>query len=234
MESLLLTALGTCALLGALPRADLKRLASYADLQSFAAGDTLLTADGAAERFFVLAEGHVDLTVDASNERPTLVTVLARGDVVGIETVLDRAPLAATARALDPVVAVAVLADPFRRDLAEHPPMAVAMLEGASRLVRTLRRENAELRGRSPTERLVDFLLSLATQRDGPATVRLPYEKRTIAALLGVSPESLSRMFARLRPLGVTTTRTDVVRVRDMALLRRAVVEGPAGPGRRS
>ncbi|AWK88217.1 helix-turn-helix domain-containing protein [Azospirillum thermophilum] len=222
MDVTLVNALGACALLRSVPQADLDRLGGYARLAAFRPGDRLPGAQGRDRQFFILVHGHVELTTPASAERERMMAVLSAGDVVGLETVLDGAPHAAAARALDEVAAVAVLGEPFHRHVAESAAMAFAVLEGTSRLLRSLRLENAELRGTPPIDRLVAFLLSLAAQHEGPATIRLPYEKRTIAAVLGVNPESLSRMFARLRPLGVTTTRSDLVRIGDVATLAAA------------
>jgi CRP-like cAMP-binding protein len=59
-----------------------------------------------------------------------------------------------------------------------------------------------DLKLKSSSQRLGAYLLTLAT---GPSSseVRLPSERQLVAARLGMTPESLSRAFARLRPLGV-------------------------------
>ena len=65
-------------------------------------------------------------------------------------------------------------------------------------------------------------LLALAPRHTGPVTVTLPGGRQLIAGRLGVTPQSLSRAFAALRPLGVTgSSRTvaiaDPARLRDIA-----------------
>ena len=44
-----------------------------------------------------------------------------------------------------------------------------------------------------------------------PCTIELPYDKSLIAGRLGLKPESLSRIFARLRTVGVDVRASDVV-----------------------
>ncbi|MBX9946929.1 MAG: helix-turn-helix domain-containing protein [Reyranella sp.] len=47
-------------------------------------------------------------------------------------------------------------------------------------------------------------MLALAPRDSGPVTVTLPDGRRLVAGRLGVTPQSLSRAFAALRPLGVS------------------------------
>jgi hypothetical protein len=54
----------------------------------------------------------------------------------------------------------------------------------------------------------------------GHCAVALPYDKLLIAGQLGLTPESLSRAFARLRSIGVVVDASHVV-VRDVAKLRQ-------------
>ena len=60
-------------------------------------------------------------------------------------------------------------------------------------------------------QRLADFLLTLCPNEEGPCEIKLPYEKSLIASRLGMKPESLSRALAKLKPLGVTVIREDIV-----------------------
>jgi hypothetical protein len=53
----------------------------------------------------------------------------------------------------------------------------------------------------------------------------LPYDKTLIAGELGLTPESLSRAFAKLRSIGVTVDASQVA-VRDVARLRKLAADG--------
>lgn len=65
------------------------------------------------------------------------------------------------------------------------------------------------------------MLLALAPGQTGAATVTLPSGRRLIAGRLGITPQSLSRAFAALRPLGVSgdgrqVSIADLERLRDV------------------
>jgi CRP-like cAMP-binding protein len=89
--------------------------------------------------------------------------------------------------------------------------------------LRRLVQQIEHLTVRSSTERLADFLVKLADNRNERAILRLPYDKGLIAARLGMQPETLSRALAKLRPLGVETKGSRVT-IRDVDALRRHCV----------
>ena len=53
-----------------------------------------------------------------------------------------------------------------------------------------------------------------------PAVLRLPYNKSTIAASLGMKPESLSHAMSKLKTYGVSVKSYDVI-LSDIAVLKR-------------
>jgi CRP-like cAMP-binding protein len=76
-----------------------------------------------------------------------------------------------------------------------------------------------QLKARTGVQRVAQFLLSLCTVERGAETIALPYDKMLIAARLGLSPESLSRAFAKLRSIGVDVQAANVG-LNDIAALR--------------
>ncbi len=57
---------------------------------------------------------------------------------------------------------------------------------------------------RSSVQRLANWIVKESLLNDGADVVMIPYEKRTLAAYLGMTPENLSRNFATLGSHGVT------------------------------
>lgn len=78
--------------------------------------------------------------------------------------------------------------------------------------------EVEQLKTASATQRLIDFLLRRCTVNEGSAVVRLPYDKTLLSRRLSMEPESLSRIFAKLRKFGVKTEQNQVVIVDVVAL----------------
>ena len=80
------------------------------------------------------------------------------------------------------------------------------------------------LKVQSGVQRVAEFLASLALANQDKSVVVLPYDKVLIAAQLGLTPESLSRAFARLKGVGVAIEAANVV-VKDVAKLRQIATD---------
>ena len=76
------------------------------------------------------------------------------------------------------------------------------VIELASRY-RGLVKAFKEQRLRSGVERLANYLLSANEQASKPGRIELTEDKRKLAALLGMTPEYLSRAFTKLKKHGV-------------------------------
>ena len=50
----------------------------------------------------------------------------------------------------------------------------------------------------------------LEREQGSKGCLTLPYDKRTLASLLGMTPENLSRAFNTLRPYGVDVSGSDI------------------------
>src|SRR4029079_8600045 len=129
------------------------------------------------------------------------------------------APYLLTARLLDEGRVLLWPAAAFRA----HVRASSALAYGASLVLsgywRTLVSQIKDLKLLSAIERLSAFLLALSPRQAGRVTgtlpgcsasqaclvaLTLPGGRRLIAARLAVTPQSLSRAFAALRPLGVS------------------------------
>jgi CRP/FNR family transcriptional activator FtrB len=95
-----------------------------------------------------------------------------------------------------------------------------ALLRAEAREFRALLRQVCDLKLRTTAQRLGCYLLSLAPAHHGNATaLRLPFDKRLLAARLGCRQENLSRAFAALRGFGVETHGARVI-LHDIEKLR--------------
>ena len=72
----------------------------------------------------------------------------------------------------------------------------------------------------SSVQRVAEFLASLCEVDNGSCEIALPYDKVLIAGRLGITPESLSRAFAKLKSFGVAVHYSHVA-VADITRLRQ-------------
>lgn len=86
--------------------------------------------------------------------------------------------------------------------LRDDTVFALAMIDELSGCYRAAVKSQKNLKLRNGFERLAAFLLQMKAQARS-AEFELPFDKRTLASLSGMTAENLSRAFATLRPYGV-------------------------------
>ena len=106
--------------------------------------------------------------------------------------------------------------------------LALAILASTFVHLHDLVNQIEQLKSQNGGQRVAEFLLGICETSEGPATIRLPYDKVVIAGLLGIKPESLSRAFARLRDFGVVI-RGNELDIADVGILRSLASDSGAG-----
>ncbi len=172
------------------------------------------------EFLHIVLSGAVGLFGESPREE-ILVEFFGPGDVFILPAVLLDAPYLMTGRLLEPGRVLFWPAATLREQMRVNGALAYGASLLLSSYWRTLVGQIKDLKLLSAVERLSALLLALAPRQNGPVTVPLPGGRRLIAGRLGVTPQSLSRAFAALRPLGVsgngrTVTIADPARLREV------------------
>lgn len=217
--------LSLTTLFSGLSEPDVLDLVADAEMQSRADGETIFEEGGIADHFFVVLDGHVELSVDAGEGRRSTVEIMHRGAIIGEAAVFDGGRHPVGAKVLEGASLLAVPANSFKGKLAGRFDILMAMLSSMSFRLRMLVRQIAELKLKTTAQRLGGFLLSQTDETTGGVEIRFPYDKRRVADELGMKPESLSRALAKLARLGVESRPDNGVFVPDIERLRRFCVE---------
>ena len=172
-------------------------------LQSFPAHVELFSEGDRADFLFVVVEGCVELYASWSGRETTMAMVVPFGTFILAAVVKDAAYLMA-ARTADRSRILMVPSEDVRRAFELDEAFARAIVVELAGCYRGVVKHQKELKLRSGVERLAAYLLRCHREQGDAPRVGLPYDKRTLAALLGMTPENLSRAFATLRPYGVS------------------------------
>ena len=183
-------------------------------------GHLLFSQDDPADRFFLVLAGRVNLFALTETGDHSIIEVIDAGHTFAEAAIFGPGRFPLNAEVAPGTRLLEIPAQAFLRRLAERHGLAAKLLASLARWQRRLLAEIADLKSRTPVQRLGLFLLALAQSSDDAQEVRLPLTKADLASRIGVTPESLSRVMARLRTLGVTTRGRDFV-IADPAALRR-------------
>ena len=215
-------------LLGAVSQAVAQSLVGNRTVSVFRKGETLFQQGEAADAFFVVLGGWIKLYRVTPDGNEAVVGVYRRGETFAEAAMFLGGRYPVSAEAVTDARLLRVDGQVLRRRIMEQPELALSMLASASYHLKALVEQIEHIKLLSAPQRLADFLVRLASTREGGATIELPYEKALLANRLGMKPESLSRALAKLRPLGVSVDREHVSIV-DVAVLARFVESGDRG-----
>ena len=183
-----------------------------------------------AQDAYILLRGTVELT-KLEGKADCGVMLLSRGDIFLLGAVLGREPYLTSARALSPVILLAIPADILRGQAARHAELSFRLLTILAGQWRMAARQIIDLKCRSAAQRLAAFLLRLVDNRGETASrAQLHVPKSRVAARLGISPETLSRSLQTLAAEGLVVEGSRI-RVTDRARIERYCGLGPLDQG---
>lgn len=230
MPSGALEALGAIDWLAGVARPTLERLAVQAMVIRMPRGAQIFEqAEVPAFAQFLLA-GSIELLAVRGQE-DTLIEIVRPVDMLLPAAVLGNLPYLVRARVGADATLLLIPADALRAAITADHGLCLAMLACQATQFRRQMKLAKAIRLRSAEERVGSFMLALAESLPGHREIRLPVEKRQIAARLGMNRETLSRALPSLAEHGLTIV-GDRLRVDDLAAARAAFPFDPLIDGR--
>lgn len=196
-----------------------ERLIAPATVMILREGETVFRQGDPANAFFIVIEGWVKLYRITMSGDEAVIYLFSKGDSFAEAVAFTGQPYPATAETVSKARIVRIPASHVVKCIRTMPDIALAMIASTSQHLHHLVLQVEQLKAQTGVQRVAEFLASLAAVDHGRCTIALPYDKVLIAGRLGLKPESLSRAFAKLKPLGVEV-HTSHVLVNDIAKLR--------------
>jgi CRP-like cAMP-binding protein len=199
--------------------------------------ETIMRQDDPATAFFIVIDGWMKISRNTQSGGETVIDMMRAGDSFAEAAAFSGGRYIATAEAVSMARVARIPADHLIRCIRESPDIALAMIASTSQRMRYLVQQVEQLKAQSGVQRVAEFLASLSLVEQGRCALALPYDKILIAGRLGLTPESLSRAFAKLRGVGVTINASqvsvkDIVELRRIAADDRTAVRGTLRPVR--
>lgn len=194
----------------------LARLAAGAKQFSLAKKERLVAKGERVTALHIVVSGQMRLFIPLSNGAERVVSLIERGQSFGEPCLIQDEPCPYDAVAGKDSHLIAIDDLVYRRELRQNPALTERTLGlVAQRLLHTLR--DIEICAQpSSLQRVAHYLLHLRPSSQVPAAAfRLPALKRDIAAKLGLSQETFSRMLAFMAQQGFIQVSGSQVRVDD-------------------
>jgi CRP/FNR family transcriptional regulator, transcriptional activator FtrB len=191
-------------------------------LQRFPAKVQLVTEGDPADFLYVAVEGRVELFASTAN-RDSTIRIVEPVETFILAAAVKDAVYLMSARTLEPCRLLMIpsvnVRDAFDKDPSFARAMAIELATRYREIVKALKNQKL----RSGVERLANYLLSQHAAEGASGELNLPMEKTTLASLLGMTPENLSRAFATLRAYGVEAdgSRVKLTKLKDLTTLAK-------------
>jgi len=200
-------------------------LLSGAYLQNFPAQVQLIAEGDDADFLFILIEGSVELFARANGREATMTMVRPIGSFI-LAAALKDAVYLMSARTSKKSRVLMIPAQNIRDAFKKDDAFARAIVIELANCYRGVVKEYKNQKLRTAVERLANRLLKFHRDQGQNGLVELPYDKKTLAALLGMTPENLSRAFGTLKPYGVSVDGSHV-RMSDIKALETLAKPSP-------
>jgi len=188
-------------------------------LQRFPQHVTLLREGELPDFLHVVVEGLVEL-FGTHDHHETTIDIIRPVTTFILAAVIRDAIYLKSARTLAPaqilMIPAQTVRDVFGRDAAFARAVVDELAERYRSLVRSLKNEKL----RNSAERLANWILQTGSEQGNQRSVALPFDKRTLASRLGMTPENLSRNLSALSKYGVRSTGRDI-KVDDPSALKQ-------------
>lgn len=172
-------------------------------LQRFPPGVVLIEESDRPDFLHIVVDGMVEMFATGAGRETTVEIIRPLGVFILAAVLSDEVHLQ-SARTLEKSRILLLPAAQVRATMETDPPFMRAIVAELARSYRRTVRELKNLKLRTGAERLANWLLRAEHEQGGHGRVEITFEKRVLAARLGMTPENLSRAFAALREHGVS------------------------------
>ena len=205
-----------------LDRELLAQIAERACWRELDAGASLFAKNDPGNRFYLVKTGTMKLFLLAEDGQEHVMELIGREHLFAEAVMFMGGRYPVHAAALEPTRLIAFDAGFFMNLLRGNTDLCLALLAAMSRRVHGLVTEIDRLTLQTGVQRFAQYLLAQPAQKSADTrTIRLPASKQTIASLLGIQPETLSRILSKLRDEGLIQVNAETVVVLQPDALNR-------------
>ena len=172
-------------------------------VQNFPPKIELISEGDPSDFLHVVLSGSVELFSEWNGRETSMATVRPVSTFILAATIRD-APYLMSARTIEKSRIALIPSQDVRAIFDEDAEFARTIVAELAQCYRSVVKAQKDLKLRSSLERLANYLLRQQGYSGGEASFELPFEKRRMASLLGMTPENLSRAFKSLQGYGVS------------------------------
>ena len=196
-----------------------ERIVSEIKVIQLQRGEVLFNRGDVSHGFYILMEGQLKLSLTSPQGIEKIIDIITPGKSFGEAIMFLDRPCPVAAQATLSSVLLQIQKKTLIAILQEDSAVATRMLASLSVRMHHLVNSIESLSLLSGTQRLIGYILQINASSKS-TTVKLPSTKSTIASLLNISPETLSRIMHKLTEEGVIAVHGKEIEILNIERLR--------------
>ena len=203
-----------------LTSSEIETLQPVIQTKYFAKGDYIFREGETSDSLFVVNQGTIKISKLSGEGKEKIVRFLFPGDFFGQFALLQEKKHDAHAEVLDAAAVCIIHKQDFLPIIENNAKMAFSFVLAISELLHQAEEWMSTISLLETEQRLAKLLLLFHERNDFVASFDLPVPKKELAALLGTTPETLSRKLASLEERGLISFVRKRVTIHDLEGLK--------------
>lgn len=195
-------------------------MADNCQLHDLPRGKSIFNRGDPAVGLYILLEGQIKLGVTSPQGTEKVISIISPGESFGEAVLFLERQFPVYAQSILESRVLVIPKNLIFTLLDSDPLIARKMLAGLSVRMHQLVQDIEMLSLQSCTQRFIGYLLQISADASDDSNITLPSSKTTIASLLNLTPETLSRTMAKLQQLGLIEVSGKEVKITDLTKLR--------------
>lgn len=200
--------------------AQINMITEHSQLIDFSKGTSVFNRGDTAQGLYILLEGQLKLGVTSPQGSEKIISIVSPGESFGEAILFLERQFPVYAQAIMDSQVLLIPKHLIFSMLDNDPMLSRKMLAGLSVRMHQLIQDIEMLSLQSCTQRFIGYLLQISADVSDISKITLPASKATIASLLNLTPETLSRTIAKLQQMELIEVRGKDVMITDVKKLR--------------
>lgn len=198
----------------------IEMIAEHCQLLDAPRGSSVFNRGDPARGLYLLLRGQLKLGVTSPQGTEKVISIVSPGESFGEAVLFMERQFPVYAQAMLDAQVLLVPKNVIFSLLDRDPLVARKMLAGLSVRIHQMVQDIEMLSLQSCAQRFIGYLLQISADIPDAGSVTLPASKATIASLLNLTPETLSRTMTKLQQSGLIEVNGKDVVITDVAKLR--------------
>lgn len=192
----------------------IEALANISSSHSYEAGEMIFGEGEPARAFYIVLSGRVQIYKISPEGKEMILHLFGPGELFAEVPIFSGIPLyPANAICMDASDVLSVQGDGFKQLVEKYPDVGLSLISVFAKRLHEFSELIEDLSLRTVDSRLAKYLLSVSENSPEKAVILI--HKKTLAAILGTVPETLSRAFKKLSKNGLVEVKNNRVSILD-------------------